>query len=175
MRVANLCTFVYLLDMRHRTSFTPDPLGIFFTWTTYGSWLPGDARGWTDKAGAIRTPNHRLVTRARACLHDNPVRLSPCQREHVEDIIRRHCDLRGWHLHAVACRSQHVHVVLTATTASPAQVCQQLKAWAARSLHDYNETPAHIWSRGYSGRRLYDAHGLAAVVQYVIECQDQPH
>ena len=175
MRVAKLCTFVYLLGMRHRTSFTPDPLGIFFTWTTYGSWLPGDARGWTDKAGAIRTPNHRLVTRARACLHGNPVRLSPCQREHVEDIIRRHCDLRGWHLHAVACRSQHVHVVLTATTASPAQVCQQLKAWAARSLHDYNETPAHIWSRGYSGRRLYDAHGLAAVVQYVIECQDQPH
>ena len=25
-----------------------DPLAFFLTWSTYGSWLPGDARGWTE-------------------------------------------------------------------------------------------------------------------------------
>jgi hypothetical protein len=24
----------------------PDPLAYFLTWATYGTWLPGDERGW---------------------------------------------------------------------------------------------------------------------------------
>jgi hypothetical protein len=25
------------------------PLAYFISWTTYGSWLPGDERGWVEK------------------------------------------------------------------------------------------------------------------------------
>jgi hypothetical protein len=25
-----------------------DPIGYFLTWVTYGTWLPGDARGWVE-------------------------------------------------------------------------------------------------------------------------------
>jgi hypothetical protein len=25
-----------------------DPIGYFLTWVTYGTWLPGDARGWVQ-------------------------------------------------------------------------------------------------------------------------------
>jgi hypothetical protein len=28
-----------------------EPLAYFLTWTTYGSWLPGDERGWVEKPG----------------------------------------------------------------------------------------------------------------------------
>ena len=28
-----------------------EPLAFFLTWTTYGSWLPGDERGWVEKPG----------------------------------------------------------------------------------------------------------------------------
>jgi hypothetical protein len=28
-----------------------EPLAYFLTWTTYGSWLPGDERGWVAKPG----------------------------------------------------------------------------------------------------------------------------
>jgi REP element-mobilizing transposase RayT len=137
--------------------------------------LPGDSRGWTDRDGGIRAPNHRLVSRATSMMQGRPLQLSPGQRAQVEELIRRHCAIRGWSLHAVACRTQHVHVVLISPEVSPAKVCQQLKAWSARMLHESGEATDRIWSRGYSGRRLYDARALAAVVQYVAECQDRPH
>jgi hypothetical protein len=25
-----------------------DPIGYFLTWVTYGTWLPGDPRGWVE-------------------------------------------------------------------------------------------------------------------------------
>ncbi|MDA1049539.1 MAG: hypothetical protein O3C40_03545 [Planctomycetota bacterium] len=31
-----------------------DPLALFLTWTTYGSWLPGDEWEWVEKAGRFR-------------------------------------------------------------------------------------------------------------------------
>ncbi len=34
-----------------------DPLALFLTSTTYGSWLPGDERGWVEKPGRFREPD----------------------------------------------------------------------------------------------------------------------
>jgi hypothetical protein len=34
-----------------------DPLALFLTWTTSGSWLPGDERGWAEKPGCFRQPD----------------------------------------------------------------------------------------------------------------------
>jgi hypothetical protein len=31
-----------------------EPLAYFLTWTAYGSWLPGDERGWVAKPGQFR-------------------------------------------------------------------------------------------------------------------------
>lgn len=44
-----------------------DPLALFLTWTTYGSWLPGDERGWVEKPGRFRESDaERELNRARA-------------------------------------------------------------------------------------------------------------
>ena len=40
------------------------PMALFLTWTTYGSWLPGDDRGWCDDRGVMREPSHRLARHA---------------------------------------------------------------------------------------------------------------
>ena len=29
-------------------------VGIMVTWTTYGTWLPGDARGYVEKGGKVK-------------------------------------------------------------------------------------------------------------------------
>jgi len=34
----------------------PDPLAYFLTWTTYGTWLPGDERGWVLKGKGFNCP-----------------------------------------------------------------------------------------------------------------------
>ncbi len=91
-----------------------DPVAYFLTWTTYGTWLPGDARGWTDSAGRLREPDAEAHGRAVSLLTHEPVTLTQDHRTVVEDTVRRHCTVRRWHLHAVHTGATHVHVVVTA-------------------------------------------------------------
>jgi REP element-mobilizing transposase RayT len=63
------------------------------------------------------------------------VELTQEQRALVEQTVRDHCRIRGWLLHAVHARSNHVHVVVTAER-DPAEVMNQFKAWCSRKLSD---------------------------------------
>src|SRR5262249_16941762 len=145
-----------------------DPLAYFLTWTTYGTWLPGDERGWVEKRGQFRPPNARLEAAARSLLKEEPCVLDPEQRRLVEEIIAKHCAIRGWHLHVVNCRTQHVHVVVTAS-APPKIVRDQFKAWCTRRLKELqgsgNADPGqlvrvHWWTEGGSTRSLNDEESL---------------
>src|SRR5947209_7213011 len=91
-----------------------DPLAYFLTWTSYGTWLPGDERGWVDKPGQFRTPDKQRELAARRLMTETAFSLDLDQRLVVEATITDHCRIRGWHLHAVNARGQHVHVVVTA-------------------------------------------------------------
>jgi REP element-mobilizing transposase RayT len=159
-----------------RHVFRPDPLALFLTWTTYGTWLPGDSRGWTDGAGSMHTAAPQLARAALRAMNGPAVGLSVSQRQRVEQSIVKHAAVRGWTLHAVQCRTAHVHVVVTATGVSPETVMAQFKAWSTRALNAMrdmkSESRGRVWTRGGSTRRIYDDEGLAAVVMYVVECQD---
>ena len=71
---------------------------------------------------------------ARESLKGEPTLLSLEQRAIVESAIRAHCRIKGWTLHAVNVRTNHVHVVVTADGVPPELVVQQFKAWASRHL-----------------------------------------
>ena len=154
--------------------FQPDPLAFFLTWTTYGSWMPGDARGWADDRGAIREPNARLARVAAGLMRGTSVVLTCAQRDTVERVIHEHCDFRGWTLHAATCRTTHVHVVVTAAERTPDEVLGSLKARCSRQLSHRAKGPRTWWTRGGSRRRIYDTRSLENVVMYVVECQDKP-
>src|SRR5262245_26201359 len=96
-----------------RKSFnTGEPLAFLVTWTTYGTWLPGDARGWNRKGEAEnQRPNPLFVEMAQSRMKEAEFRLSVVDRRIAEQTIRDHCRIRGWHLHAVNARSNHVHLV----------------------------------------------------------------
>lgn len=109
-------------------------LAYLLTWTTYGSWLPGDERGWVRRGGdSIELGSCQLRARAQQDLVCGPVGLDPQQQDLVRKTIVGHCAYRGWSLHAVNVRSNHVHVVVT-SDCSPEQTMQQLKAWCSRRL-----------------------------------------
>ena len=40
------------------------PLAWFITWTTYGTWLPGDDRGWTERGKGSQLPDFYRQIRA---------------------------------------------------------------------------------------------------------------
>ena len=161
--------------------FLTEPLGLFLTWTTYGSWLPGDHRGWTDRRGVQRVPSAALCRGSARRMVAHEVWLDPHERLLVEDTVRSHCDFRGWTFHAVRCLRQHVHVVVTAGECAPALVLGRFKSRCSLVLRSAGprqpatqaqaSARAPIWSRGGSMRRLYDEGGLGNVITYVLECQ----
>jgi len=156
-----------------------DPLAYFLTWTTYGTWLPGDERGWVEKPGAFQPPNPRLEAVARSLLSEEPCVFNDEQRRLVEETIAKHCAIRGWHLHIVNCRTTHVHVIVTAPV-HPKIVRDQFKAWCTRRLKEQqrvsNADPSqpvrvHWWTEGGSQRWINDEESLAAAIIYVRDCQ----
>ena len=96
-----------------------EPLAYFLTWTTYGLWLPADERGWVDKPGQFCAADAARENAARRLMTEPPVTLDVEQRRIVEATIADHCRIRGWRLHAVSARTQHVHVVVTAPGRGP--------------------------------------------------------
>ena len=61
------------------------------------------------------------------------------QRRLVEKTIADHCRIRGWELHAVNCRTNHLHVVVTADRDADT-VREQFKAWCTRKLKEQQRT-----------------------------------
>lgn len=91
-----------------------EPITYFITWTTHGSWLPGDDRGWRKMKHGPQTPQPLLEQWCRNRMTEEVVTLNETQRMKVEKVCQEHADHRGWILHAVKARSNHVHVVVTA-------------------------------------------------------------
>ena len=108
------------------------------------------------------------------------VLLDDRQREIVNEVIREHCDIRSWHLHALNCRSNHCHLVVTAREYDGEQVRDQLKGWGKRRLNadQRNGAPQdqvireHWWTGKGSVRYLFDEKSLEAAILYTLEAQE---
>ena len=157
-----------------------ETLAYHLVWTTYGTWLPGDARGWVRWGeGGVLPVDRTLEQESRARMAESPVILSESQRALVEHTIGAHCRLRGWFLHAASARSNHVHVVVSADRAART-VRDQFKAWCSRRLSDAAGLETAMAKGG--GRRRWFTEGgaertidteeyLANAIQYVLEGQ----
>jgi REP element-mobilizing transposase RayT len=96
------------------------------------------------------------------------------QRSAVENQIAETCRYRGWHLSAANCRTNHVHVVVTAPHTHPQKIRGGLKAWATRCLKEqFNPQRENWWAERGSVRWLWNEDDLDAAILYVIEGQDR--
>ena len=151
----------------------PAPLAYFLTWTTYGTWLPGDARGWVDGHKAawhmpIHEPDPVTETAALHRMAEKPFLLKGPMRPRVEAVIRADCLRRGYELHAVSARSNHIHVVVSTGDVDPDKVMETFKVYCTRELKDATGgRRRHWWTEGGSTRYINDATSLAAAVCYV--------
>lgn len=154
-----------------------DPIAYFITWTTYGSWLPGDARGWRKQQDGNKDPQPLLYDWCRDKMTGEQVLLRDVHQRAVEHVIVAHCKIREWLLHELAIRTNHVHVVVEACHHTPEQVWNQLKANATRVLRNC-EVPIVVsktWTRGGDCKLIFDEEQLDTVCQYVREAQDLKH
>ena len=93
----------------------------------------------------------------------------------MEETVARHCQIRGWTLHAVKARSNHVHVVVTAPGYEPEVVCDQFKAWCTRHLKRSHAGRERFWTEGGSCRWINHEDDLETVIAYVTYAQDRKH
>jgi REP element-mobilizing transposase RayT len=157
-----------------------DPLAFFITWTCFGTFLPGDERGWTRWHKGDQLPRPELEDWCRGRMKEEAVRLGESQREIVNSVVRKHCRVRGWSLHEVNCRSNHCHAVATAPGYDGEQVRDQFKAWATRRLKEQQieqlgssgEVRERWWTRKGSVRKIYDEESLEAAILYTRDAQD---
>jgi REP element-mobilizing transposase RayT len=150
------------------------------TWTTYGTWLPGDERGWVESGSAgIRPPDPDREQIAALAMAEDAVILTPEQRALVEQTIRDHCRIRGWTLHAVNVRTNHVHVVVTADR-DGVVVRDQFKAWCSQKLSDRagltkpvarKAGRRHWFTEGGDCKKIDTEEYLQNAITYVLERQ----
>jgi REP element-mobilizing transposase RayT len=150
-------------------------LAYLVTFRTYGSWLHGDERGSVDMHGKNIygtpkiVPNRELESEMRENLNQDVPLLDKRQRETVEEAIKEICEQRGYFLHAVNARSNHVHAVVSAQI-KPERLADTLKAFATKKLRErfLAKTDEKIWSRGRSRRYLWLPRHVALAIEYVL-------
>lgn len=153
------------------------PLGYFITFHTYATWLHGDVRGSVDPKhnayGAPRvTPDPELLRRDASKVVHEPVTLDPDRRDVVERTIREVCEHRGWSIHALHVRTNHVHLVVSADV-PPERVMNAIKSWSTRRMVEAGllTRGARGWTRHGSTRYLWKPEHVAAAIDYVVNGQ----
>ena len=103
----------------------------------------------------------------------DPVRLSPQDRATVELACREHCEYRGWLLHAVNARTNHVHVVVSASVKA-LTMRDQLKANCTTKLRN-QPIPLiceRTWTKGGDCEILFSDESLQNAIEYTLNAQD---
>ncbi len=154
----------------------------FFTWRTYGTWLPGedgfvgwyrarDGRRVTDNQFGQPTtePIPALKQYAEAVMTHEPVLLTHPQGTAVLDELLRTCRFRNWKPDAIAVIPNHVHIVFGGTgDLEPSDLLAELKSYCSRVLNRPARRPkGWWWADGGSKRPIREHADRLAAIQYV--------
>jgi REP element-mobilizing transposase RayT len=85
------------------------------------------------------------------------------------------CAYRQWLLHTAHVRSNHVHVVITASP-RPERIMNDLKSYASKRLNQagFDTKDRKRWTRHGSTRYLWNEERLAETIEYVLNGQGPP-
>jgi REP element-mobilizing transposase RayT len=160
------------------------------TWTTYGTWLPGDARGFVSNIRIGSGPEFRLNIPGTPTAPPMPE-----LREHVQAslpappvfLLQQHADIllpqfhetaeyRGWLLIATAVMTSHIHIVVGVPgDPDPETILRDFKAYGSRALNRKWGKPKSDtwWTESGSKRRLKTDDAVLRATQYVRD-QESP-
>ena len=168
----------------------PPPLTWLLTSTTYGTWLPGDRRGFVGRVIEVRPDDpltgHRiehdrpeteydrdipaLRAAAQRQMKGEPIFLIAEQARVALDQFRETVAHRGWTLHAAAVLSNHFHAVVSAPDAVLSDsILRDLKSYASRALNRKwpRPTAETWWTKSGSRRKLPDDRAVESAIRYV--------
>ena len=158
----------------------------FLTWHTYGTWLPGDERGFVsplrDESGEAHIRNipqtrlesdrPHLEAWSRERLKCDPITLTGSQAEILAEQFFETGRHRGWKLLAFAIVTNHVHLVLGVPgDPDPMKLLRDFKTYGSRALNRNFTCPESgtWWTESGSKRKLSNELSLLGAVRYTVE------
>jgi REP element-mobilizing transposase RayT len=154
------------------------PIAYFISFRTYGTWLHGDEKGSVDRTrnqfGApLIPPNAEFEERRKKLMLQDEMVFSDDQREATGETVREVCNYRGWRIHAINVRTNHVHVVVEGG-ATPEKMLGDFKRYGTRRMRERGLIPADrmVWSEHGSTKYLWnDVDLYVEACNYVKNCQ----
>jgi len=140
-------------------------LGYMVTWTTYGTWLQGEKKGYVKK-GKILGERDNLRKSNAEKLSQKPVRLKVREKEIVKRVILEKAQQVGHRILAIAVCSNHVHMVAAYDGRGVEKLVSRYKNAAYFALRKDGFT-GRVWTRGYDKRYCFDEESLLTRVDYV--------
>jgi len=136
-------------------------LATMITTTTYGTWLPGDLRGYVEK-GVILPGDPDRLTLARSRMAGEPVYLSAAQQREAFDALQAAAVEFGYALLAASIESWHTHMVVDHGFDGVSRVAGRLKTRMRQSIRI-----GRVWATGYDKRYCFIESQVSARTNYV--------
>ena len=143
----------------------PKTLGYMITWTTYGTWLQGDQRGYVSNGNILPT-NTALANSNASRLTCDPVRLSKDQRQIAHNAIIAKAKKINHNILALSIASTHIHLVLQYSPNPLGRIVAHYKN-AVRIALRTTGLEGKIWSTGYDKRYCLNNEALNQRIAYV--------
>ncbi len=161
------------------------------TWTTYGSWLPGDPRGFVGNVRDIDGDQVRhnipgtpydadipaLTNYVRENMTGPPVALSKLDADALIKQYLETARIRQWSLCAASVMFNHTHEVIGVPgDPDPQLLLETCKRWATRALLKIRALPPNgeFWTVNGSKRKLPNQQAVHGGVIYVVRKQPNP-
>lgn len=143
--------------------------------TTHGSWLPGDPRGFRSRAhrihssGDVRCPppagEHEGLYRAVVAMNVHAVEIPEHLRLCVANALVGKCELQGANVRIAAVARRHVHMLLRVGSADAKVIVGRAKQYASHAIR--REMPGKIWADGCNVVRIDSESNYRSVVDYI--------
>ena len=140
-------------------------LGYMLSWTTYGTWLQGNERGYTDR-GVVLRENQGIENANLEHLKKDAVYLKEAEQRIVSEAIRAEAKSKGQRIFTLAVCSDHVHIMGGYVGVPLAKLIWAYKFATARVLHN-NGFVGKVWTKGYDKRFCFDIESLTKRIEYV--------
>ena len=140
---------------------TPRVLATLVTTTSYGTWLPGDLRGYVDD-GVVLPANPRLLDSARALLSKAPVYFNVPQIIMLDCAIHAAAQEFGYRLTDLSIESWHLHWIIEHGFDPVEDMVGRLKTRMRQFLRR-----ERIWTAGYCHRCMYAPPEIKVASAYI--------
>src|SRR3972149_9668488 len=140
-------------------------IGYMVTWTTYGTWLQGDKRGYV-KNGKILPDNNKLKSANQKQQKFQAVKLNSSQKDIVRKAILQEAQKINQKIPAIAVCSNHVHIVAEVSSESIEKIVHRYKRLSTFVLRKIG-LDGKIWSTGFDKRFCFTDKDIEQKVKYV--------